>query len=109
MQEIIRNVSTLDRGQGDRIPVEQVYAAAKQLGDGAEFSSHDIARILNAREYKIRASIGWLLKRNQLVEVGYRLCSSPRTVHPYRVKQYRVKDEFGVSTDFGMLMSVFCK
>jgi hypothetical protein len=109
MQEITRNTTTLDRDLPPRIPVDRVYSAVKQLGSGAEFSSHDIARILDVREYKVRAGVGWLLKRNMLVEVGYRIKRNQRTLLPYRVKQYRLKEEIGVSTDFNALMAAFCR
>lgn len=109
MQEITRNTTTLDRDLPPRIPVDRVYSAAKQLGDGAEFSSHDIAKILGVREYKVRAGVCWLLKRNMLVEVGYRIKCNQRTLLPYRVKQYRLKGEIGISTNFSALMSAFCR
>lgn len=109
MQEITRNTTTLDRDLPSRMPVERVYSTAKQLGDGVEFSSHDIAIILDVREYKVRAGIGWLLKRNMLVEVGYRIKRNQQTLQPYRVKQYRMKEKIGVSTDFSVLMSAFCR
>lgn len=107
MQDLTRNTTTLDRDLTPRIPVERVYSAAKQLGDGAEFSSHDIAKILDVREYKVRAGVGWLLKRNLLAEVGQRIVRNQQTLQPYRVKQYRLKEKFGVSADFSTLMSVF--
>lgn len=109
-QKIIRNVSSLDRGPVEPLPVERVYEAVKNLGEGVEFSSRDIAETLGVREYKVRGSIGWLLKRN-IVETagGFRLRTKSAYPRPYFVQRYRLRPTSGGAPDFNVLMLAFCR
>jgi predicted ArsR family transcriptional regulator len=110
MQKIIRNVSNLDRAPVDRIPVERVYEAVKRLGEAVEFSSKEIAETLGVREYKVRGSIGWLIKRNVVETAGVvRLRTKSAYPRPYFVQRYRLKPISGGAPDFNALMAVFCR
>ncbi len=109
MQKIIRNVSNLDRAPVDRVPVERVYEVVKSFGEGAEFASRDIADTLGVREYKVRGSICWLLKRHVIEKAGvFCLTSKEPYCKRYEVQQYRLKPAPGEAADFAALMSVFC-
>jgi len=109
MQKIIRNVSNLDRAPVDRVPVEWVYGVVKNLGEGYEFSSADIAETLGVREYKVRGSIGWLLKRHVIEKAGvFWLTTKEPHCRRYEVQRYRLKAAPGDAPDFAALMSVFC-
>ena len=112
-QQIIRNVTTLDRGPvQSRSTAEVVFEAV--MKEMEEFTTRDVAAAVGVDEYSVRAALSWLLKRKvvELVgkvsrpyppEAGQHLRSRSYTVSVYRVI------ERGQAPDFSLLMGAFCR
>ena len=110
-QPIIRKVTTTDRGPVVRVTTEDVLKAVRAYV--GEFTTYDIAGVLGAEEYPVRAAMSWLVKRGIVEKVGTieRRLPAPasrRHSEVYPVSLYRVKEE-AVPVDFTALMGAFCR
>lgn len=109
-QPIIRNVTTMDRGPVVRVTTEDVLKAVRAYV--GEFTTYDIARMLGAEEYPVRAAMSWLVKRGIVEKVGTMERRLPppvgRRLHGevYFVVLYRVKEE-AAPVDFAALNRAF--
>lgn len=109
-QQIIRNVSTLDRGPVVRATTDEVLNAVRAYQ--GEFTTYDIARVLSIEEYPVRAAMSWLVKRGIVERIG----TTERKLQPvkgrrlhgetYPVALYRAKEE-AVPVDFSALNRAF--
>ena len=112
-QQVIRNVTTLDRGPVPRRSTAEVVFKAV-IKEGGEFTTRDVAAAVGVDEYSVRAALSWLIKRKvvELVgktsrpyppEAGQHLRSRSYTVSVYRVI------ERGQAPDLSLLMGAFCR
>lgn len=89
-----------------RVDAMIVRNVAGVIGD--PFSTHDMASLLGAEEYQVRAAIGWLIKKGQVAEVGERVFHTRKLGKRYTAKLYQAVEE-KKTADFGILMGVFCR
>lgn len=109
-QQIIRNVSTLDRGPVVRATTDEVLKVV--MAYQGEFTTYDIARVSGIEEYPVRAAMSWLVKRGIVERIG----TTERTLQPvkdrrlhgdrYTVALYRAKEE-AAPVDFNALNRAF--
>jgi transcription initiation factor IIE alpha subunit len=103
--QIIRHVSTMDRGQQPAVRRSDVLRAVNRMGD--EFTSSDVAAALNVREYKVRAVMAWLRRAGKIAAAGERKCFSTRQRHGwYMVTTYRLVGEYSLDS-FRLLSRAF--
>lgn len=108
-QQIISNISTLDRGASPVVTADDVLKAARECRGG--FTTYDIARALGVEEYPVRVAITWLVRRRAVERIGTEKRPLPaRPKHgnreTYPATLYRVKDE-AAPVDFSALNRAF--
>lgn len=95
--QIIRHVSTMDRGTQAHVRRADVLRAVELIGP--EFTSSDVAEALNVREYKVRAAMAWLARSGKIVVAGSRKCLSTRQRYGwYWVMTYRCVGEYSAES-----------
>ncbi|MBN8285467.1 hypothetical protein [Zoogloea sp.] len=112
-QQIIRNVTTLDRHPAPRRSTAEIVCQSV-MAQGGEFTTRDIAEAVGVDEYSVRAALSWLLKRKIVAPAGEASRPYPASAgqrlqgKSYTVTLYRVVER-GQAPDFAALMGAFCR
>lgn len=104
-QQIIRNVTTMDREAPARVTTDDVLKAVKNY-PGKTFSTFDLAESMGVSEYPVRAAVSWLLKREVIEKVGEQKRFTARAHEAYWVIIYQVRVP-GAEADFNALNRAF--
>lgn len=95
----------LSRQLSLRLRVDAMVVRNVGILIGEPWSTQDIAGLLCANEYQVRAAVGWLLKKGQAIEVGERLLKSEKTGGRHKASLYRIIEDDQPS-DFSILNRV---
>lgn len=104
-QQIIRNVTTMDREAPARVTTEDVLKAVRAY-PGEEFSTFDIAEVMGVPEYPVRAAASWLLKRGDIEKAGEQRRYTASAHEAYWATTYRIRER-GTVADFSTLNRAF--